>query len=321
MRMWATRPATPADLPALRQLCIASVGPDDYVLGFLKRFLRDSVTFLALDGATRVGMMVYDDTPGGGVWLHAARTHPAYRRQGVATSLNAACEALARSRGRRALRLWASASNTASVAAAQGSGFGERARFTRMRLEVPKGTRGVRLDPIDLAKDWPAARASPLLALGRGYLFHDFYFLPMTGANARWLARHDALWRLGTSLVSLSDAYEGLRGKDLQIQLVAGDPAALLGAAARIAKGRGAERVESFLPHDAALLALARDAGFDFMDWGREAVLFEKPLRAPVGGAGRGPPQAAGHGARRSSAVREAAPVPGFRGWAETSAP
>lgn len=296
--MWPVRRATPADVPSLRELCVAAAGSDDYVLVFLDRFIRGSTTFIAIDETRPVGMMVYDDTPGGGVWLHAARTLPEYRRQGVATALNAACAALARSRGRDSLRLWASASNTASVAATRRSGFEERARFTRMRLEVPKGTRSVRLHALDLAMAWPILQASPLLKLGRGYVFHDFYFLPMTRPNARWLARHDALWRLGSSVVSLSDDYEGLRGKDLQVQFLAGDPATSLRAAGRIAKGRGAARVESFLPHDPALLDLAREAGFDFMGWGREAVLFERRLRAPAAADGRGAPRAAGRAAR-----------------------
>ncbi len=280
---------------------MASVGSDDYVLDFLDRFVRRSVTLLASEGRTVVGMMVYDDTPGGGVWLHAARTHPDYRRQGVAKALNRAAEDLARKRGRTSLRLWASASNTASVAATLRSGFEERARFTRMRLEVPKGTRGRRPKLLDLARDWPWLEASPLLARGRGYVFHDFYFLPLTRANARWLVRHGALRRFRSNVVSLSEDFEGLRGSDLQVQLVAGDPEDLLAAAPGIARAWGAERVESFLPHDPALLSLAGDAGFDFMGWGREAVLFEKRLRGPVAGAGRDPPPALCHGAAEGS--------------------
>lgn len=296
--MWATRRATPADLPALRELCVASVGPDDYVLGFLERFVRDSVTYVALDAERTTGMMVYDDTPDGGAWLHAARTHPEYRRKGVASSLNAACERLARARSRDCLRLWASANNTASVGATLRSGFIERSRFTRMRIEVPARTPAVALEPVDFTVPWAALESSPILRRSAGYVFHDFYFLPMTRRNARWLAREGALAALGRNLVSLSSDYEGMRGKDLQIQPLVGDPAEILASAAGIARGRGADRVESFLPHDPSFLDAARGAGFEFMDWGQEAVLFEKPLRASAAGTGTSRPRAAARPAR-----------------------
>ena len=96
--------------------------------------------------------------------------------------------------------------------------------------------------------------------------------------NAAWLARERALWRFGSQVISVSEDFEDVWGKDLQIQLLAGDPAIILDAAPGIAQSRGADRVESFLPHDPAVLDEARRAGFDLMDWGREAVLFEKPV-------------------------------------------
>lgn len=276
--MWTTRRATDADLPALRELCTASVGADDYVLGFLERFVRDSISLVAIDGPRLVGMMVYDDTPDGSAWLHAARTHPDVRRQGVATALNRGCEALARSRGRTSLRLWADASNLPSTAAARRGGFEERARFTRMRIAASPSASTPRLRSLDLTRDWTTLETSPLLARSSGYVFHDFYFLPLTRANATWLERDRALWWFGRNQVSISEDFEDLSGKDLQIQLLAGDPDAILRAAPGIATARGADRVESFLPHDSEILSAARGAGFELMEWGREAVLFEKPL-------------------------------------------
>lgn len=276
--MWATRRATDADVPALRDLCTASVGPDDYVLAFLDRFVRESVTLIALDGSRTIGMMVYDDIPDGSVWLHAARTHPDYRRQGVATELNRACAELARSRGRESLRLWADASNLASVGAARREGFEERARFARMRVDASRASRNPQLGPVDLDRDWPTLESSRLLQLGSGFVFYDFYFLPFTRTNAQWLERQGALLRVNENAVCVSEDFEDAWGKDLQIQPLAGDLAAILDAAAAVARSRGADRVESFLPNDAQVLALARGAGFELMEWGREAILFEKPL-------------------------------------------
>jgi hypothetical protein len=176
------------------------------------------------------------------------------------------------------MRLWAAASNVPSVAANRKYGYEERARFTRMRISTSHPAPDVRLEPLDLARSWTRLVASPLLRQSAGYLFHDFYFLRLTRPTAEQLAREGALWAFGSCAVSLSDDFEEARGKDLQVQPLAGDPAAILRAAPAIARVRGADRVESFLPHDPALLATAQLAGFEFMDWGQEAVLFEKPL-------------------------------------------
>jgi GNAT superfamily N-acetyltransferase len=263
-------------------LCRESVGPDDYVPDFVDDFLATGVVFLAEESGRAVGMMVYHDIPDGGVWLHAARTHPDQRKQGVATALMSACERLARERSRTAMRLWAEADNAASVAANRKYGYEERARFTRMRVSASRPGPAVRLAPFDVGRDWGTLKASPFLARSAGYLFHDFYFLPLTRRTAEWLGRDGALWRWGDTVVSISEDFHEARGRDLQVQLLAGDPAAILRAAPSIARNRGADRVESFLPHDRPLLETARDTGFDLMDWGREAVLFEKPLPAKV---------------------------------------
>lgn len=276
--MWTTRRAVLADAPALRALCLESVGPDDYVPDFLDRFLRESTTLVATDGDRIVGMMVYDDTPDGGVWLHAARTHPEVRRRGVATDLNRACEDLARLRGRTFLRLWAEAANTASVEAARRSGFEARARFTRMRVPADRPGPAVALEPLDPDRDWSLLGTSPFLRMSGGFVFHDFYFVPLTRSNARWLGGVGALQRFGANAIAVSEDFEEVWGKDLQVQLLAGDAATILRAAPAIARDRGADRVESFLPHDAALLEAATREGFEYMEWGREAVLLEKRL-------------------------------------------
>ncbi len=278
--MWTIRRAGTEDRGALVELCHESVGPDDYVPAFLDEFLATGVVFEAEESGRPIGMMVYHDVPDGSVWLHAARTRPDRRQQGVATALMASCEGLARERGRTALRLWAAASNEASVSANRKYGFEERARFTRMRAPAEPGRPEVELRPLDPVREWTFLASSPLLSRTAHYVFHDFYFLPLSRGTADRLAREGALWRMGDSAVSLSEDFEEAWGRDLQVQLLAGDPQSILRAAPAIAAQRGAERVESFLPHDPALLETARAEGFSFMDWGQEAVVFEKPLRA-----------------------------------------
>lgn len=275
-----TRRATPADIPALRDLCVASVGPDDYVLRFLPRFTAESTTYLAEEGGRAIGMVVYDDTPDGGAWLHAGRTHPDYRRRGVATTLTRRCEQFAGTRGRTSLRLWAAASNVASVSASRRQGYLERARFTRMRVASAPPGPAVPLEPLVQIRDWRALASSSILQMSAGYVFHDFYFLPLNVRTLPLLSDLGALWRLGDSGVEISGDLEEATGVSLQIQPLFGDPSVVLAAAPGIGRDRGADRVESFLPHVPEILDAARRAGYESMEWGQEAILFEKLLPA-----------------------------------------
>ena len=279
--MRTIRRAKPSDRSAVVALCEASVGPDDYVPDFLEDFLATGIVLLAEDDGGVVGMAVYHDVPDGSAWLHAARTHPDHRRQGVATALMTECEAIARRRHRNAMRLWASASNVASVQANLRYGFRERARFTRLRAAAQPSAEMPALERLRVdAGTWSAIRASPTLRKGGGYLYHDLYFLRLERSVAERLARGGALWAFGSSGLSLSlDETEG-RGTDLQVEPLFGSVSEVLRLAPGLAAARGAERVETFLPRDAALRSVARGAGFRLMEWGRDAVLFERLLRA-----------------------------------------
>ncbi len=302
--MWTTRRATRADTARLVELCRAAVGPDDYVPDFLDDFLSTGVVFLAEDADRVLGMAVYHDCPDGSAWLHAARTHPEHRREGIATALMSRCESLARQRHRNAMRLWASVHNVASVNANRKYGYRERGRFTRMRLEVGRGAEAGRLEPVDLARDWPLLRDSALLRQSRGFVFHDFYFMPLTRDVAAWLARRESLMRFGGNVVCLSPGVEDPSGHGMQIHLVAGDAGEILRAARWIAAGRRAEDVQVFLPHDPFLLGTARRAGFRLMAWGREAVLFEMRPRARGAAAGTGHRRAGARGSRPAPSGR-----------------
>ncbi len=277
--MWAIRRATRADVGTLVDLCRASVGPDDYVPGFLEDFLGSGIVLMAEEADAAVGMMVYHDVPDGSAWLHAARTQPAHRREGVATALMHGCEAVARRRHRTAMRLWAEAGNVASVQANRRYGFRERGRFTRLRAPATDSHGPPRLEKIPAdARLWAPLRASPFLRRTGGYHYHDFYFQRLTRPVAEDLARHGALWRFGPNGISLSGGFEA-GGLDLQIEPLFGSLGDILCAAPGIAASRGAERVETFLPRDPGVARIARGAGFRRMEWGRDAILFERRLR------------------------------------------
>ncbi len=276
--MWTIRRATRADLGTLGDLCAASVGPDDYVPGFLEDFLETGIVVMAEEAGEAVGMMVYHDVPDGSAWLHAARTHPAHRREGVATALMHRCESVSRRRHRTAMRLWAEAANVASVEANRRYGFRERGRFSRLR--APAASRQapcLEEIPAD-ARLWAALRRSPFLRGAGGYHYHDFYFQRLTRRVVDDLATHGAMWRFGSNGLSLSGGFaEG--GLDLQVEPLFGSLAEILRAAPGIAASRGAERVETFLPRDPGVARIARGAGFRRMEWGRDAILFERRLQ------------------------------------------
>ena len=275
--MRTLRRAKESDRSALVALCEAAVGPDDCVPDFLDDFFATGVVVLAEEDGRVIGMAVYHDVPDGTAWIHAARTHPDHRRQGVATALMSECEAIARRRHRDAMRLWASAANLASVRANTRYGFRERARFTRMRAPARPSPQTPALERIRIdVRTWSAMQRSPILRKSRSYLFHDLFFLRFDRPTAERLARIGALWGFASNGLSLS---EGAGERDLQVQPIFGSLSAVLRAAPGIAAARGAERVESFLPRDAAVGRAARSAGFRLMEWGRDAILFERRLR------------------------------------------
>ncbi len=277
--MWGIRRATGRDRVGLVALCTAAVGPDDYVPQFLDRFLANGVVLLSEERGHVIGMVVYDDVPDGSAWLHAARTHPDVRRRGVATALMSACETLSRRRHRTAMRLWASADNVASVNANRKYGFRERARFTRMRVDAAVSRAVGGLEPLRLdARVWASVRHSPFFEMSAWYLYHDFYFLRINHTNLARLARDGALWRIGAEGFALSEGFSE-EGEDLQVQALVGDLHAFLRAVPSVAAARRARRAETFLPHRAEVLEAARDAGFRPMEWGQEAILFEKAVR------------------------------------------
>lgn len=102
------RPATAADLPAIAEFTTGTFAWGDYVGDAIDGWLTDD------DGRVLVGATV-DDAPvalARGVflspselWLHAARVHPDWRGQGIASLLNSALVDWGREHGAQVVRL------------------------------------------------------------------------------------------------------------------------------------------------------------------------------------------------------------------------
>jgi len=274
---WEVRRASLHDADALISLCKASVGPDDYVIGELDRLILQGVLHVALDGERVIGSMHYSPAIDGSGWLGAARTHPDYRRQGVATAIVQSFVGLASRSRVDALRLWSSARNVAGNRSARACGFREVARFTRVKRKSARGpARASRLPfDTDLVDE---IRVSPVARLSNGYVPYDWYFLPLTPANVHLLAGAGAFHRVagGVALFSVhsEEGWEGV----LEFGLAAGQPARILQAMPSAGHALGLKELHSFLPHDAAVLEAARKAGFVNAPWGQEAILFERSI-------------------------------------------
>jgi|GEM_PF-1905191 len=281
MTEWRTRRASLYDEAALADLCRAAVGPDDYVVEFLEDLLLRGVTYVALDGDRIVGMMTYQEVFDGSAWLGQARTHPAYRRRGVASALVEVLEGLAGRKGVRAARLLTEAANRAGVASFTRAGFREVARFARFSAKASVESPRFPLAQLRFTEDlWAALERSPFVRQGKGYVSYGYVFVRFDRATAHYLASLGALWEWDGHVVLLDEVREAFSEDLLNATPLLGPPEEILRDLPRISRARGASRVETFLPLDRRFVAHAHEAGFEPATWGQEAILAEKPLVA-----------------------------------------
>ncbi len=277
-RPWEVRRASLHDRDALVELCTAAAGQDDYVIPMMEDMVLHGVLDVALDGERIVGMMHYAEGIDHSGWLGAARTHPEFRRKGVATAILRNLVGLASRSRVPALRLWSSARNRAGSATAKAGGFREVGRFDRVKRKTARGSARAASLPFDssLAGE---LQASPVLRAAGGYVPYGWYFLPLTAANVHLLSSAGALNRVagGVAVFSTHPEFEA-EERALEVGLVAGDAARMLGAMASVGHALGYRKVHSFLPHDEGILAAAHRAGFENESWGQEAVVFERAV-------------------------------------------
>src|SRR2546428_7126553 len=197
---WEIRRASLRDRDELAALCEAAVAPDDYVIDRLEDLILLGVVNVALDGERIVGMMHYSPAVDGSAWLRAARTHPDYRRRGVAGALLDSFAGLGSRSGVIALRLWSSAANEAGNASAKTSGFHEVGRFSRVKGRTEKGSeRAARIAfSTELVSE---VQDAPLLRLAGGELPLSPPFLRLLSANISPPPETRALVRLAGGVV------------------------------------------------------------------------------------------------------------------------
>lgn len=269
------RTARPGDISSLAELCRAAVGPDDYVLDYLREMLRDRVVIAAEDDGRIVAMAGVTECADRALWIGQMRTHPAYRRRGFARRLLDYAEARAVREGRPALRLWASHGNIASRTLFGRVGFREVAAFTRVTAPaLAGGGRPLRADRRG-QETWRSWRRSLYRRAGRGYVSYHWHFLPLTLRMMRIFAGRGETLVAGRAAV-LAWTEEG--DDTAYASVLAGGRDGLLAARAAAAM-RGRPRVEVFLPRHGTVLAWAKATGFAPAAWGGHAVLYERRVR------------------------------------------
>jgi len=273
--MWEIRRASLADRDALVEVCSAAAGPNDYPIAVMEDMILRGVWHVALDRDRLIGAMHYRDALDGSGWLAAARTHPSYRRRGVASALLASFVGLAQRKGAPSLRLWSEAANDAGRASAASAGFREVAKFSRVTQSTARAARSsapVAFSDALLSR----LQASRLLRLARGYLPYASTFLSSSPPSVYLLCAKRSLRETGDGIVCMSHSGEGSEETVLECGVAAGGASAVLRSLARAGAGLGFEEVAACLPCDPDVLASARLAGFRPASWGREAILFEK---------------------------------------------
>ena len=273
---WYVRRASLHDKPALDELCRMAVGPDDYVLLYLEDLILRSVLHVAIEGKDRIaGMMAYRPCIDGSAWLGQARTHPDFRRQGVARALVDSFVGIARASNVHALRLWSDATNHEGIASFASAGFREVGRFGRVKGAAARGV--VKSRPRAFDEDlWRQVSASPIVRKGKGYAHHEHTFVPATRPVVFAIAAKGAFRGWDGHVLTVQENRE--RDDELWVTMWAGDAAGLLAEVCRLAHSLGRTHVQTFLPYDRELLSEARRAGYEEGTWGKEAVLAELPV-------------------------------------------
>jgi len=274
------RIATPADKCEILSLCRRAVRRD-YVPMFLDEFIRDGSLFVAFDQGRAVGIVNYTRCLGGDGWLGQARTDPDYRRHGVATAIIRACSRHAAAQGARHVRLWSLRTNNPAQITVKSNGFREVAVFRRLMKRV--GRRAgeshliVERRPEDALK---LARGSELLRESSGYASMGTEFVKVNLKVISEAVAAKKIARLADNVCYLDDNVWGDRWKaPLEVTGLAGDVGLMLDEAERFAGMKGKREVHTYFAVGSRSLRTARRKGYEVVDWGKEAVLFEKSVR------------------------------------------
>lgn len=131
------RPARQSDKEAVFKFCEHTFDWGDYIPDVWDNWLKEKQArlFTATLNSKPVGVMRVSMQKPGEAWLQAARTHPDYRRKGVATALANACLKWAKNKGAKIARLATDSDNYVAQRALKKLGFTQITDFLIMKCE------------------------------------------------------------------------------------------------------------------------------------------------------------------------------------------
>lgn len=268
-----------SDLPLIARLCRRAVSKSDYVLRILPTIIDWNELFLAWEGRELVGMTNFDRCMDGSGWLSAVRTDPAWRRRGVAISLQREIATYARRRGVRIMRLWVSSWNTPSIRACEIGGFKRvcEAAHISCNLRPPSIRRKVKpsyVSPTQLH----LFLKSKYVAKTQGYIGYKRHFMRLTKPLLTKLRDQGELYLTEdtTLIISRPDRLFGM--PDCSLTILEGSMAKSLNRAKEIAGCMHARTLSSYIPYNPHPIAVAKRLGFTRSRWGKHCLVFEKKI-------------------------------------------
>ena len=286
MDQFRARLAQPSDYASVARLCRRAVGPDDYVLRYLRDVIREHSLYLAFLDRGLVGMTNFEKCVDGSGWLGMARTDPGSRRKGVAIFLQKTIANHARENRIRILRLWTLSKNSPAIRACLKGGY----RPVCYTIHVSQSLRRRKTDRrfkarTDVSTDLEdEILRSPYLAKMNGYMPYQWHIIKPDRDVFRGIAGSGKFYTMGQTafLLSIPDfASWDTKRKILhsEFTLLTGEAKESFRIVKRAAQSVRVGFLGAYLPLDRRFLAKAQEAGFRKDAWADYCIVFEKRLR------------------------------------------
>lgn len=295
---FSSRIARPSDYQKIADLCRKAVGQDDYVIRILRETILTRRIFLAFSRKNElIGMSSFEPVIDKSGWLGMARTHPAWRGQGVSQFIQREIARYAMARGIKVLRCIIMSNNRSSIRAATKGGFKPVADVAHVRLHLKRRGGGRRREPHKKKQKISTVfkeNQCSYRALNLTFT-KSKYTKKMNG----YLGYERALVRCGRDVVlSITKKRELFSSKDSSIffimthpkmndsdlhsefSLVHGPTRKLLLAIREKANAMNLESAGGFVPFDRRVIEISKRSGFNLDSWGKHLILFEKTIRS-----------------------------------------
>ncbi|MGB9134933.1 MAG: GNAT family N-acetyltransferase [Candidatus Bathyarchaeia archaeon] len=283
------RQAKQSDREAVFKFCEHSFDWGDYVPDVWDGWMKEqhSRVFTATLNGEPVGIMRVSLPKPGEAWFQAARTHPDYRRRGIATALAGACLEWARDDGAKIIRLSTDSDNYASRKTLEKLDFTRTSDFLIMRCErlqseVSQDCRWARESEVE--RIWKFLGESEVFDASEGLYTVLFVWMSLERRDVeRFVADRKAIIHIRGSvvdgLVLVDDTVRKL-WEETQTCYIDGDRSAvseMLKFLKAYAYREGFKRVHAFACNTSLIREMLTAAGFSRDDQNTEFI-YEKTL-------------------------------------------